>query len=99
MRCVASRVLSRGRKFVVMKPPSGKPRTELRPMGSGATTQPSQVTTGVAGAGVDLEHLDRLARAVADDEQRVHAARCRAPHNPCVVNRAPGRPGGPGQSL
>jgi hypothetical protein len=49
MRCVASGELSRGRKFVVMNPPSGSPRTEFKPIGSGATAQPSQVATGVSG--------------------------------------------------
>src|ERR1700704_2298646 len=36
----------RGEKFVVTKPPSGKPTTELRPIGSGATAHPVQVSTG-----------------------------------------------------
>jgi hypothetical protein len=48
--CIASGVPPRGRKLVVMKPPSGKPRTEFNPIGSGAMTQPTQVTTGIAGA-------------------------------------------------
>jgi hypothetical protein len=51
-------------------------------------TQPIQVTAGVAGLVSILEHLDRLAAAVADHEQRVHGARPGCSHSPCVVNLA-----------
>src|SRR5713101_8446182 len=36
----------RGEKFVVTNPPSGRPTTEFRPIGSGATAQPIQVNVG-----------------------------------------------------
>ena len=36
----------RGRKFDVAKPPSGSATMELRPIGSGATAQPTQVNAG-----------------------------------------------------
>ncbi len=49
MACIELPAPSRGRKFVVMKPPSGRPRTEFRPIGSGAMAQPIQVTAGISG--------------------------------------------------
>src|SRR5206468_531812 len=36
----------RARKFVPMKPPSGRATTEFRPIGSGATAHPIQVNAG-----------------------------------------------------
>src|SRR5688572_31118111 len=41
--------LPRGRKFVAMNPPSGSPLTEFKPIGSGATAHPIQVSAGVVG--------------------------------------------------
>ena len=79
-----------------MKPPSGSPRTEFRPIGSGAITQPTQVASAVA-AHVDVEHLDRLALAVADREHPLDRTASREQTEPCVVNFSGF--GGPGQSL
>ena len=54
--------LPRGRKLVAMKPPSSSHRTELRPIGSGATAQPIQVNVGVGG----------VAEAALEDAVRNH---------------------------
>src|SRR5262245_61199210 len=46
IRVRAAASLPRGEKFVVMKPPSFRPTTEFKPMGSGATAHPIQVNVG-----------------------------------------------------
>src|SRR2546429_669389 len=46
IRVRAAASLPRGEKFVVMKPPSGRPMTEFKPMGSGATAHPIHVNVG-----------------------------------------------------
>src|SRR5205807_9948358 len=49
IRVRAAASLPRGEKFVVMNPPSGRPATEFKPMGSGATAHPIQVNVGGLG--------------------------------------------------
>src|SRR5215468_2689333 len=46
IRVRAAASLPRGEKFVVMNPPSLRPTTEFRPIGSGATAHPTQVNVG-----------------------------------------------------
>jgi hypothetical protein len=46
MRVRPSALMPRARKLLAMNPPSGRPRTEFRPMGSAATAQPTQVSAG-----------------------------------------------------
>jgi hypothetical protein len=71
--------------LVATKPPSGEPRTEFSPIGSGATTQPIQVTAGVVGlVSISNTSIDSRA-AVPDDEQRVHVRRPGCSHSPWVV--------------
>src|SRR6266849_5152804 len=41
--------LPRGEKFVVINPPSARPTTEFKPIGSGATAHPIQVNVGALG--------------------------------------------------
>ena len=67
-----------------MKPPSGRPRTELRPIGSGAITQPIQVTIGVDGL-VSISNTSTDSRvpwpttnSVCDGGRRPAAATARA---------------------
>ena len=62
----------RGRKFVAMNPPSSSQRTEFRPIGSGATAQPIQVSVGVCGRASSV-NTHRFAAAVEDDVERVNA--------------------------
>ena len=64
----------RARKSVAMKPPSGNATTSFRPMGSGATAHPIQVSAGGLARGIDLEDLDRFPLAVMDGVQRVDGA-------------------------
>jgi hypothetical protein len=42
-------LLPRGEKFVVINPPSAKPTTEFKPIGSGATAHKIQVNVGGLG--------------------------------------------------
>ena len=100
MRSRASGEMLRARKLVAMKPPSGRPRTELRPMGSGAIAQPIQVRTGVAGrVSISNTSIDsRLPWPTTNSVCIVPVPGCS--HSPWVVNRASGpESGGPGHSL
>ena len=99
MRSRASGVMLRARKFVAMNPPSGRPRTELRPIGSGAMAQPIQVTAGVAGrVSISKTSTDsRVPWPTTKSVWTVPVPGCS--HRPCVVNLAFGPlSGGPGQS-
>src|SRR5437867_9853346 len=49
IRARAAASLPRGEKFVVMNPPSGRPTTEFKPIGSGATAHPIHVNVGCLG--------------------------------------------------
>src|SRR5678815_1781898 len=73
MRVRTAASTPRAMKFVVTNPPSGNPTTEFRPIGSGATAQPTQVSVGSSGTCVELENFDGLPVAMMDDEHRVHA--------------------------
>src|SRR6266446_4341834 len=46
IRARAAASLPRGEKFEVINPPSAKPITEFKPIGSGATAHPIQVNVG-----------------------------------------------------
>ena len=88
----------RGRKLLAMKPPSGRPRTELRPIGSGATAQPIHVSTGVAPrVSTSNTSIDSRLPWPTTKSRRLEP-RPGSSHRPCVVNRASGvAAGGPGQ--
>src|SRR6202049_4777052 len=46
IRSRAAASVPRGKKFVVINPPSDRPTTEFKPIGSGATAHPIQVNVG-----------------------------------------------------
>ena len=73
-----------------MNPPSGRPRTELRPIGSGAIAQPIQVRLGVAGrVSISNTSIDsRLPWPTTNSVCTVPVPGCS--HSPCVVNVASG---------
>src|SRR5438309_6977162 len=49
IRARAAASLPRGEKFVVINPPSARPTTEFKPIGSGAIAHPIQVNVGSFG--------------------------------------------------
>ena len=83
---------------MAMNPPSGSPRTELRPIGSGATAQPIHVSVGVCGFASSSNTSTDFAAAMDDDEELWTELRPSCRYKPCVRNFAlNAASGGPGQ--